>query len=158
MNIRGFAVVSVVVSAMALGGCSSAPEGPTASGAKRTGNAQSLTIRGKTKATPGRTVVARKLAKKGAKSTPITTTVTAGVGAADAGAASGLMNTTKQFGAALGLAVLVTASAGDLATPQALAAEHGRAFLMIAAVLVVVAAVATALPAPSRDQAGQRPT
>ncbi|MEV0057839.1 hypothetical protein AB0H34_46045 [Saccharopolyspora shandongensis] len=59
----------------------------------------------------------------------------------DAGTAAGLMNTTKQFDRALGLAVLVTFTAGELATPQGLAAEYGRA---IAVVLLAVAAVSLA--------------
>ncbi|MER7010363.1 MFS transporter [Saccharopolyspora sp. NPDC000359] len=87
----------------------------------------------------------------GLLNTPLTATVTAGISAADAGAASGLMNTTKQFGGALGLAVLVSLTASDLTTPQALAAQYGSAFRTIAAVLVVVAAAALALPAP-RDR------
>ncbi|MFI5593500.1 MFS transporter [Amycolatopsis sp. NPDC051758] len=82
----------------------------------------------------------------GLLNTPITTTVTSGVEAADAGAASGLMNTTKQFGGALGLAVLVTIAGSHIDTPAALAADYGRAFLAIAAILVVVAAVALTLP------------
>ncbi|WP_210407125.1 MFS transporter [Prauserella flavalba] len=82
----------------------------------------------------------------GLLNTPITTTVTSGIDAADAGAASGLMNTTKQFGGALGLAVLVTIAGSHLATPDALAADYGRAFLTIAAILVAVAAVALTLP------------
>ncbi|WP_116114467.1 MFS transporter [Amycolatopsis ruanii] len=75
----------------------------------------------------------------GLLNTPLTTTVTSGVDPAHAGAASGLMNTTKQFGGALGLAVLVTLTG----TPDT---GYGRAFLAIAAILVVVAALALALP------------
>ncbi|MGH3624751.1 MAG: MFS transporter, partial [Sciscionella sp.] len=61
--------------------------------------------------------------------TPITTTVTSGVSESDAGAASGLMNTTKHIGGALGLAALVTIAASPIHTPQALAAGYDRAFL-----------------------------
>lgn len=96
----------------------------------------------------------------GLLTTPITTTVTSGLATADAGAASGLMNTTKQFGAALGLAVLVTTTTTTTtaATRAGLATSYGRAFLAIAAALVVVAALAFALPAgkgrvPGRENA-----
>ncbi|MFI9457079.1 MFS transporter [Amycolatopsis sp. NPDC052450] len=74
----------------------------------------------------------------GLLNTPLTTTVTSGVDVADGGAASGLMNTTKQIGGALGLAALV-AFVGP--------ANHGDAFLVIAAVMVAVALLAYALPA-----------
>lgn len=47
----------------------------------------------------------------GLLNTPITTTVTSGTSESDAGAASGLMNTTKQVGGVLGLAVLVAVAA-----------------------------------------------
>ncbi|MFF0312254.1 MFS transporter [Streptosporangium sp. NPDC004379] len=49
----------------------------------------------------------------GLLNTPLTVTVTSGVAAADAGAASGLMNTAKQIGGALGLASLVALTAGQ---------------------------------------------
>ncbi|MGZ3118219.1 MFS transporter [Streptomyces sp. H62] len=78
--------------------------------------------------------------------TPITTAVTSDVGPADAGAASGLMNTTKQVGGALGLAGLSTLAATDVAGAQALTAGYARAFLAIAMVLAVTAGVALALP------------
>jgi hypothetical protein len=75
--------------------------------------------------------------------------VTSGVHAADAGAASGLMNTTKQFGGALGLAVLVTLT-GD-------AAHYECAFLAIAAILTVVAALALTLPGRQDTVPNHRP-
>ncbi|OXM72305.1 MULTISPECIES: MFS transporter [Amycolatopsis] len=89
--------------------------------------------------------------------TPITTTVTSGIDAKDAGAASGLMNTTKQFGGALGLAVLVTITGNHLDTPPAPAAAYGRAFLTIAAILVAVAVVALTLPRQRTTRAASKP-
>ncbi|GAB2795600.1 MFS transporter [Amycolatopsis magusensis] len=87
----------------------------------------------------------------GLLNTPITTLVTSGVDAADSGAASGLMNTTKQVGGALGLAVLVTIASGGGATPAALASAYGRAFLVIAVLMLIVALLARALPS-QRDE------
>jgi len=81
----------------------------------------------------------------GLLNTPITAVVTAGVPAADAGAAAGLMNTTKQVGAALGLAVLITATVNA-------APGYGRAFWLIAAAMAAVALIATALPASGEDR------
>ncbi|MFI6219972.1 MFS transporter [Nocardia salmonicida] len=78
----------------------------------------------------------------GLLNTPHTAAVNAGVPTADAGAASGLMNTTKQFGAALGLAALLTSATGAND-------ESGRVFWMIAAAMVAVAAIVAALPADS---------
>ncbi|MFE6614664.1 MFS transporter [Amycolatopsis sp. NPDC057786] len=82
----------------------------------------------------------------GLLNTPLTASVTSGVDTADAGAASGLMNTTKQVGGALGLAVLVAVASGHASTPEALSAAYGRAFAVIAALMVVVATLAYTLP------------
>ncbi|GAA5055089.1 MFS transporter [Nocardia callitridis] len=83
----------------------------------------------------------------GLLNTPITTAVTSGVATADAGAASGLMNTTKQIGGALGLAALVTVAATNDTGPVALIGAYDRAFYVIAVIMVAVAIVALALPA-----------
>lgn len=77
----------------------------------------------------------------------MTTTVTSGTCESDAGAASGLMSTTKQVGGALGLAALVAIAGNHIGPPEALAAGYSRVFLTIAAILVIIAAVAAALPA-----------
>jgi EmrB/QacA subfamily drug resistance transporter len=82
----------------------------------------------------------------GLLNTPLTTTVTAGVAPSDAGAASGLMNTAKQMGGALGLAALAALAARSTGTPQALATGYGHAFLAIAALLVLAAVLALGLP------------
>ncbi|MDK1342076.1 MFS transporter [Streptomyces sp. 378] len=78
--------------------------------------------------------------------TPITSAVTSGVDPADAGAASGLMNTTKQVGGALGIAVLSAVAAAEVPGVRALTGGYARAFLAIAGVLAVVAVVSLALP------------
>ncbi|MEV6560877.1 MFS transporter [Nocardia sp. NPDC051756] len=87
----------------------------------------------------------------GLLNTPITTAVTSGVATEDAGAASGLMNTTKQVGGALGLAALVTFATPHGAVATVLVEAYNRAFYAIAAIMVAVAVSAIALPA-GRDR------
>ncbi|WP_280431339.1 MFS transporter [Nocardia brasiliensis] len=77
----------------------------------------------------------------GLLNTPVTTAVTSGVGEAEAGAASGLMNTAKQIGGGLGLAILVS-----FAVPAGAASAYGRAFVAMAAAMLVTAALAWLLP------------
>lgn len=86
----------------------------------------------------------------GLLNTPITHAVTSGVPADDAGAASGLMNTTKQTGAALGLAALVALASRS----TDLTAAYGHAFLAIAVLMAATAAAACALPAAARGADG----
>ncbi|MGW0481787.1 MFS transporter [Nonomuraea sp. NPDC003214] len=85
----------------------------------------------------------------GLLNTPLTVMVTSGVAPADAGAASGLLNTAKQVGGALGLAALVALTAapgGGPAPAHVPAAGYGDAFAAIAVVLTAVAVLAVALP------------
>ncbi|MGV0809194.1 MFS transporter [Mycolicibacterium setense] len=90
----------------------------------------------------------------GLLNTPLTTAVTSGVPTADAGAASGLMNTTKQVGAALGLAALITATTPAAAVPtHGASAPYGQVFTLIAAAMVGVAVLgwlAGTRPLPAR--------
>lgn len=78
--------------------------------------------------------------------TPLTIAATSRATAETAGAASGVMNTAKQAGAAIGLAALVGIAAPASAAPADLAEAYNRAFLMIASVMVAVATAAIALP------------
>ena len=98
----------------------------------------------------------------GLLNTPLTVLVTTGVCTADAGAASGLMNTTKQVGGALGLAALLTAASittgGHLAgSPAALVDGFSVAFATMAALLLAVAALAALLPRHPSAQAFRLP-
>lgn len=63
--------------------------------------------------------------------------MTTGVDGADAGALSGLMNTAKQFGGALGLALLIPLTGGLV--------RFGCAFGVMAAMMVVLGAVSLAV-------------
>lgn len=81
----------------------------------------------------------------GLMNTPLATLVTTGVRPDHAGAASGLMNTAKQFGGAVGLAVASTA--------VAVAGTDRAAFVLMAIVLLAVVAVAAGTPGrPARSQ------
>ncbi|MEU5834432.1 MFS transporter [Streptomyces diacarni] len=71
--------------------------------------------------------------------TPATSVVTSGVPAGDAGAASGLMNTAKQFGGALGLAALSAVAGPDHTA-------HGRVFATMTGVLAAIVLLALILP------------
>lgn len=82
---------------------------------------------------------------------PLTTFGIAGAAAADAGAASGLVNTAHQLGTAAGLAVLVAASASvtDLTYRVSTALTWGSALLAVALVI----AVAVIVPAERKQHA-----
>lgn len=86
----------------------------------------------------------------GILNTPVTAAVTSGVPREDAGAAAGLMNTTKQVGATLGLAVLIT-----VAAPGTLDG-YNRAFTAIAVAMVMAAAATVLLPIQRRSAAAER--
>ena len=87
----------------------------------------------------------------GLLNTPLTALVTSGAVSQDSGAASGLMNTTKQVGGALGLAValaVASAAAGGRfdAGVSELMDGAAAAFLAMCGLLVVVAAVTLLIP------------
>jgi len=74
----------------------------------------------------------------GLMNTPLATLVTTGVRSEHAGAASGLMNTAKQFGGAIGLAAATTVAA--------ITGTDKAAFALMAVALLAVIATAAAIP------------
>ncbi|WP_233526339.1 MFS transporter [Actinomadura spongiicola] len=85
---------------------------------------------------------------------PIVSVATAGVASHEAGTASGLLNSSRQIGAALGLAALGTAAqdrAGSAGTPGAL--NEGYAFGLTLCAGLLVAAALIALVVPRRTAA-----
>jgi len=69
---------------------------------------------------------------------PLTAAGLAGTTAADAGAASGLVNTTHQLGSTLGVAALVTLAAGAGGLPDRVTTAYSAGTVMLAAALVAV--------------------
>ncbi|WP_435611554.1 MFS transporter [Streptomyces sp. bgisy159] len=91
---------------------------------------------------------------------PLGTAATDGVAPAETGMASGLLNTSRQLGGAIGLGVLVTVAAARYATsdPQALVDGYRTAYWAAAALMTAAAAAAGLLTAGrSTGSGGPRP-
>ncbi|MFB6567037.1 MFS transporter [Streptomyces noursei] len=91
----------------------------------------------------------------GLTATPVAAIATSGADPADQGLVSGLINTSRQMGGALGLSVLSTVAASQVAAGHgrgALADGYGTAFLVGAVVLAVsIALMVLALPRRRTD-------
>ena len=96
---------------------------------------------------------------------PMTLAATSGVPVHQAGLASGLINTTRQMGGAIGLAAMATVAAnlashhgpGRAALDRALTSGYDRTFLISAVALVLAAAIAQLIPKPGTESADSRP-
>lgn len=80
---------------------------------------------------------------------PATLTATAGVATGEAGTASGLLNSSRQIGASLGLAVLGTAAqqgTSGTASPEALNDGYALGLTLCAVLLAVAAVLARTIP------------
>ena len=96
---------------------------------------------------------------------PMTMSATAGVDPHEAGLASGLLNTSRQVGGAVGLAAMATAAAsatrshavGRVVTGAALTTGYDRAFAIAAGVVIAGAALALLLPALGRPAPAEAP-
>ncbi|MCZ2828819.1 MFS transporter [Modestobacter sp. VKM Ac-2986] len=101
----------------------------------------------------------------GVSGLPLTVAATSGVGPHWAGLASGLLNTAKQVGGAVGLAALVTIAAtrtagltgGGAPEDVATTSGFGTALLVGAAIMVLAALGGSALPRASRGRARPEP-
>ena len=95
---------------------------------------------------------------------PVVSTATAGVAPGETGTASGLLNSSRQIGASIGLAALATVAqhrTGTAATPQALNAGYAlgltlSAALLLAAVLIALVVLPRTRPPARARQAGDR--
>jgi EmrB/QacA subfamily drug resistance transporter len=91
---------------------------------------------------------------------PVVSTATFGVASDETGTASGLLNSSRQIGAALGLAVLGTVAhdrTGQIATPQTLNDGYALGLTLGAALLLAAVFIAvTVLPSPARERPRRR--
>jgi EmrB/QacA subfamily drug resistance transporter len=93
---------------------------------------------------------------------PVVSTATLGVAPDETGTASGLLNSSRQIGAALGLAALGTVAherTGQIATPETLNNGYALGLTLGAALLLAAVSIAlTVLPSPAPDRADRRRT
>ncbi|MFI7701532.1 MFS transporter [Nonomuraea sp. NPDC049480] len=95
---------------------------------------------------------------------PVVSTATAGVAPHETGTASGLLNSSRQIGASLGLATLGSAAhhrTGQTATPEALNDGYAlgltlSAALLVAAVLIALTVLRRTSPPPQPEQSDDR--
>ncbi|MFI6349680.1 MFS transporter [Streptomyces sp. NPDC050560] len=90
---------------------------------------------------------------------PVVSTATAGVAPHESGTASGLLNSSRQIGASLGLAALGTAAehrTGGAATPGALTSGYALGLLLGAALLLAAVVIALTVLPRSAPGAGTR--